>query len=454
MSEDPHKRGGPGSGRGPVTGLRLAECAAARGLREAVLARLEPGELRSLAAAPPGWTLGGRAAAGVEFGAGRLLLVAGGLPDQIRDWSAGAPRPSTPADTAAFCALADALPEVAAVAPPPAAGDEPAAVRRLAAVAAAFAASGKHILAIAAEAAEVRSLAAMARAVATSVRESPAASGDAEPASAPAGALMTAGVMPGDGCREAALAAAAEDLPCLVAVAPSFLAATDPVAAAAEPLAAAIRVAAAVQTAAPGAAVGLVVPPMPPVPRAQLGAGGLAALVAVAQTGRALGLPVAATAMAAHSTAPDWLSSTENTAAALAAGMAGLDAILGAGLLDGGASVSLEELATDAEIYSYCAATVAGFPVDDDTLALETVKAVGIGGNYLGQRHTRKNMRGVWRTRLFDRTPYEQWLRDGRRQAPELAAELVRATLADHEPPPLDAAVAATLDRIVLGKES
>lgn len=438
MSGDSNKTGRPGAAApAERPGLRLADVPAARALRDAVFARLSDSDRDALAAAATRWTLGGRAAPGAVFGDGVTALVAGGLAESIRDFGAAAPRPCGPEDTAALCRLADALPGVAAIEPPPAAGDAAPARRRLQALAVAFAASGKHIVAAAADSDEVRDIARMARAVAAPTERPPAA-------------LVTVAALPGERCLETALTAAAEGLPCLVAVPPGFLAEPDAVGAAAEPLAVALDVAAAVATAAPGAAVGLAVPPAPAAP---LAAGGLAALVAVTQTVHALGLPLAVTALAAHSTAPDWLAATENTSAALAGGVAGLDALTGAGLLDGGLSLSLEQLALAAEIHSYAGATVAGFAVDDETLALETVKDVGIGGNYLGQRHTRRHMRGVWRTRLFDRTPYEQWQREGRRQSPELAAELVRAILADHEPAPLDRAVAAELDRIALGKE-
>ncbi len=94
---------------------------------------------------------------------------------------------------------------------------------------------------------------------------------------------------------------------------------------------------------------------------------------------------------------PDWLASAENTYATLVCSMAGVAGVAGAGLLDAGASVSLHELIMDAEIFSYCSATTAGISVDDETIALETIEQVGIGGNALGERHTRRHMREVWR---------------------------------------------------------
>ncbi len=74
---------------------------------------------------------------------------------------------------------------------------------------------------------------------------------------------------------------------------------------------------------------------------------------------------------------------------------------------------------------------------------------VGIGGNYLGQRHTRRHMKDVWRPRLLDRSSWDAWVAGGRKGAPETAAELVRTTLAGHTVAPLEAAVADRINEII-----
>ena len=45
------------------------------------------------------------------------------------------------------------------------------------------------------------------------------------------------------------------------------------------------------------------------------------------------------------------------------------------------------------DIYQRARYAVMDIEIDDETLALETVKAVGPGGHFLGQAHTRKHMR-------------------------------------------------------------
>jgi trimethylamine--corrinoid protein Co-methyltransferase len=373
-------------------------------------------------------------------------------------------------DAVAFALLADALSQVHAVEPlPVVAGAQSPALARLCGVAAAFPATGKHLLAVAGDAGEARAVIEMAAIVAggpDALRRRPLVTLAASPVAAPAVAHV----------------AAAAGVPCLIALSRDFLARCGdetagghrrpgaegpaeeraPVADAgvvadlrtglAESFAAGLAIAVDVLGRVPGAALGFA---LPPCPHASLDPRFPVALATSAQLSHSFGLPLLATALATQAPTPGWLASAENTMAAFACRLAGVDGLAGAGLLAGGDTVSLVELALDAEIASYSAATVAGVAVDDETLALETIKKVGIAGNYLGERHTRRHMRQVWRPRFYDRTPYEQWLREGRRQSADLAVDFVRTVLAEHTAPPLDAALTDQIAAIALraGKE-
>ena len=96
-----------------------------------------------------------------------------------------------------------------------------------------------------------------------------------------------------------------------------------------------------------------------------------------------------------------------------------------------------------------CAKIADGIAVDDETIALETIEAIGVGGNALGQRHTRRHMKDVWRPRLFDRASYDVWDREGRKGAADRAAALAAELSATHEVPPLEAEKRSTLRRII-----
>ena len=146
---------------------------------------------------------------------------------------------------------------------------------------------------------------------------------------------------------------------------------------------------------------------------------------------------------------PDWQACTQNSFAALSATAARADVTAGAGTLAGGATFCLQELVMDTEIYSWNAMIARGVPVDDETIALDAIKDVGVGGNFLSQRHTRRHMRDVWRPRLLDRSMWDTWVASGREGAYEKATALVRQLLGEHEVIPLADQVRATVERIV-----
>ena len=50
---------------------------------------------------------------------------------------------------------------------------------------------------------------------------------------------------------------------------------------------------------------------------------------------------------------------------------------------------------------------------DDETLALDEIKAVGPGGNHLARPYTRKHFRRIWQSDLFDTTRHDAWEADG-----------------------------------------
>jgi len=102
----------------------------------------------------------------------------------------------------------------------------------------------------------------------------------------------------------------------------------------------------------------------------------------------------------------------------------------------------------DAEIWSILVSMARGIVVNDETLALDTIRDVGPGGNYLAHRHTKKHMHSLWKPTLFDRRPYGTWeaKRDGAR---DWARERARVILRDHRPQALERAAEWALAGII-----
>ena len=180
-----------------------------------------------------------------------------------------------------------------------------------------------------------------------------------------------------------------------------------------------------------------------------LGPAGVATFSQLARLAAHAGLPIACGFPPTRPAADEWLAAADGAFFALAAALGGAALLAVAGHTDGGRAYSPAQLVLDAETWSNVAAVGAGIVVDDETIALETIAAVGIGGNALGQKHTRRHMREVWQPRLFDRSAYDVWQRDGRRGARERAADLASDLCGGHEVPPLDAEKRATLRRII-----
>ena len=164
-------------------------------------------------------------------------------------------------------------------------------------------------------------------------------------------------------------------------------------------------------------------------------------------------VPLSMGAYATGAKRSDWQAGVENGLSAFMASVVGSDMLLGAGLLHGSRIWSYEQLLLDTEIAGIVAAMLRGIPLDDEALALDVIREVGPGGEYLTSPHTRTHMRSLWQTRFMDRRPYGQWEEDP--DAPHRAAlERARTLLREHEPPRLDPALDAELAALVDAHEA
>ena len=163
-------------------------------------------------------------------------------------------------------------------------------------------------------------------------------------------------------------------------------------------------------------------------------------------------VPLSMGAFATGAKEPGWQSAVDNTLSSFMAAAAGADMLLGAGLLHGSRILSYEMLVLDAEIWSIVRAMSRGITVDAETLALDAIRQVGPGGNFLAHKHTKKHMRDLWLPTLMDRRPYGAWEaeRDGAR---EWARAKAQAILREHRPAPLDDRLAGELRAIIAAGE-
>lgn len=120
------------------------------------------------------------------------------------------------------------------------------------------------------------------------------------------------------------------------------------------------------------------------------------------------------------------------------------------GMLELGITFSFEQLLIDAEIVKMIKRTLQGMAVNADTLAVEVIKSVGAGGNYLSHKHTLRFMHEEQcRTKLIDRRMRDRWLAKGGLDMNQRAHEEALKVLQTHKPTPLDPTISKQLRDII-----
>jgi len=125
----------------------------------------------------------------------------------------------------------------------------------------------------------------------------------------------------------------------------------------------------------------------------------------------------------------------ERALVALLPALAGAEIISGAGCLEAVATFSIEQLIIDNELYGILERILNGISFDKDRLAIDIIKRVGIGGNYLKDLSTAKYYRSeFFIPRLFNRRDRKTWTASGAKRVEEVAREKVERILNEHEP--------------------
>ena len=145
-----------------------------------------------------------------------------------------------------------------------------------------------------------------------------------------------------------------------------------------------------------------------------------------------------------------WAEAAEAGASLTMAAWSGSELAVGLGLTSDGMLWTAEDLILDDHLYHQARFTVMDMAVDDQELALDVIDAVGPGGHFLGQAHTREHMRETFVRGLT----CERYPNGGYRDPLEVARRRARDILENYRPEPLCEAKAVGLRRILAAADA
>jgi trimethylamine--corrinoid protein Co-methyltransferase len=162
-----------------------------------------------------------------------------------------------------------------------------------------------------------------------------------------------------------------------------------------------------------------------------------------------LNVPMYETAGCSDSKVFDEQSVMEATINIATAALIGGNMIHNVGYLDSGLASCMEQMVAADEIVDMVKRILRGIPVDDETMALNVMEAVGPGGHYLDTEFTYNRFRTeIWPPKLIDRQNWEGWNLSGSKRYSVRANERVKEILETETEPLFDEATHKELSRI------
>lgn len=119
-------------------------------------------------------------------------------------------------------------------------------------------------------------------------------------------------------------------------------------------------------------------------------------------------------------------------------------------MVDMGMTFDFAQFVMDNEMYKMIRKVIGGINVTDANLAVDIIKEMGPGGEFLSHPHTFANFKTEQsHSKLFDRAMRETWVLEGSSNLTDRAYEEAKRILTTHQPLPLDPAVVQTIREIV-----
>jgi len=172
--------------------------------------------------------------------------------------------------------------------------------------------------------------------------------------------------------------------------------------------------------------------------------------IASAQVAKYYGLPSLSAGPDTDAHVHDEQTAWEKAITGFAIYLGGADLMLNPGMFSSGLIVSYEQLVIDNEILGYLERVVRGMRADQETLAVDLVRKVGHGGQFLKEPHTLKQFKSEhWIPDISCRAAFGRWMHKGGRDIVQSAREKARTILREHHPQELPASTREELARTV-----
>jgi trimethylamine--corrinoid protein Co-methyltransferase len=134
----------------------------------------------------------------------------------------------------------------------------------------------------------------------------------------------------------------------------------------------------------------------------------------------------------------------------MTAALAGANMIYGLGMVELGMTMDFGLLVADNEFVRMIRRMLDGVPVNDEALAVDVIREVGIGGEFVTHQHTFDHFKANQsQSALVDRNTRGVWQDAGGKDMHTRCNEFAREVLKTHQPQPLSSGVAQTLRDIV-----
>jgi trimethylamine--corrinoid protein Co-methyltransferase len=118
-------------------------------------------------------------------------------------------------------------------------------------------------------------------------------------------------------------------------------------------------------------------------------------------------------------------------------------------MIEMGMTIDYGQMVMDNEFARMIKYLVQGIAVNDETLAVDVIKEIGVGKDFLSHASTYKHMRTQSQPKLIDRRMREDWQAAGGTDIYQRALEEARYILENHKPDPLADDVLAAIRAIV-----